>query len=238
MRNTKNRLVATAVAASLTLAIGTIGAPAAVAGPATSVTGDAKSSAVAADNPGRATLKSATRSLQRYTDSELLELLLAAQGPVAEQHPELVRILGFDPAKPHTDDAALDAIVTAYLKHDRDFHEATAKPLQSGDPTRVNEGLRVFSVSFNEFIRAQGGNAVSGKSTFTTQAGWFYMGANVAIYANAVGVANAVAYANVGVATFALATVALVTWYLEDGSAAGSQFERDILVNAFTDALA
>ena len=60
----------------------------------------------------------------------------------------------------------------------------------------------------------------------------------VMVYANAAAVANAVVYANAGVATFALATLAVVTWYLEDGSPAGTSFEREHFIKTLTDALA
>lgn len=194
--------------------------------------------AFAGEPNATARLKRATASIAGYSDAEVLELLLAAQGPIATAHPELVRVLGFSEAKPHTDDKALQQLISAYLNSDRAFHARTAVPLQSGDPVRVDEALRTFSSSFKAFIIAQRPGASGSSSDVAAQAGgWFYMGAYVAVYANALALANAAVYANAAVATNALATLVVVTWYLPD-SHATSSFERDAFVKTLSDALA
>ncbi|GAA3374562.1 hypothetical protein [Streptomyces racemochromogenes] len=189
--------------------------------------------------PGRARLKDAAKNTAEYSDTDLLRLLLAAQGPIADAHPELKRMLSFDPAKPRTDDEALDRVIAGYLAAHPGFHEDTAAGFHSGDPVRVDAALRDFSVSFNKWLgqtsRPAGDGA--GPAGVAQARGWFWMGAYVAVYVNAVGAANAVAYTNAGVATNALATLVVVTWYLEDGSPNGSDIERDAFVDALTSAL-
>ncbi|MEI7030935.1 hypothetical protein [Streptomyces pratensis] len=170
-----------------------------------------------------------------HTHEEILQLLLAGQGPIAEANPDLVRMLGFAEDKPHTDEEALAQVIGQYLAFESDFDEKVARPITSGDPQKVNEALTAFSKSFMDFVGAEAekpGNAAPQDS------GWLYQGAYVAIYANAVGVANAVGYANVGVATFALATLAVTWFYLEDEDPAMSGFERDQVVGQVTEALA
>ncbi|WP_159395008.1 hypothetical protein [Streptomyces sp. 2323.1] len=172
----------------------------------------------------------------KYSDAELLQLLLAAQGPIADAHPELKQMLGFNPDKPHTNEEALSRIIAGYLATHPRFHEDMAIPFHSGDPVRVDAALRDFSVTFNEYVKKNAKPASGGKAQ-AQASGWFWMGAYVAIYVNAVGAANAVAYTTAGVATNALATLVVVTWYLEDGSPAGSDIERDAFVDALTSAL-
>ncbi|WP_157865001.1 hypothetical protein [Streptomyces prasinopilosus] len=187
-----------------------------------------------ASAPGKAQLKVTAQGTVKYTDAELLQLLLAAQGPIAEAHPELKQMLGFNPDKPHTDEEALNQIITQFLAAHPGFHENVAVPFYSGDPVRVDAALRDFSISFNKWVEETAEPSPNGEAQ---PAGWFWMGANVAIYVNAVGAANAVAYTNAGVATNALATLVVVTWYLEDGSPTGSGIERDAFVEALTSAL-
>ncbi|MFK8851375.1 hypothetical protein [Streptomyces sp. Ac-502] len=185
--------------------------------------------------PGKAQLK-AVNDASKYSDRELLQLLLAAQGPIADAHPELKQMLGFNPSKPHTNEEALGKIITGYLAAHPEFHEKMAIPFHSGDPVRVDTALRDFSVTFIDYIKKNAQPANSSRAQAQTR-GWFWMGANVAIYVNAVGAANAVAYTTAGVATNALATLVVVTWYLEDGKPASTGIERDAFVDALTSAL-
>lgn len=159
-----------------------------------------------------------------YSDTEILQLLLAGQGRVVDENPELRSILGFSPDKPNTLDAPLQAVIREYLSKAPDFNSAVSQPLQSGDPERVDEALRYFTKGFVEF--AHSSHLVHQGAPSSYARGWTYMGAYVAIYVNALGVANAVAYANVGVATFALATLGVVTFYL-DGDNPVTQFEHE-----------
>jgi SdpC family antimicrobial peptide len=187
--------------------------------------------------PGKAQLKETTKSTAQYTDAELLQLLLAGQGVIADTHPELKQMLGFNPEKPHTTVEALNQVISGYLAAHPGFHESTAVPFHSGDPVRVDAALRDFSVSFIEWAKSTQPAGSSGTQAQAQASGWFYMGAYVAIYVNAVGAANAAVYTNAGIATNALATLVVVTWYLEDGSPSGSGIERDAFVNALTSAL-
>ncbi|MCX5204974.1 hypothetical protein OG897_26400 [Streptomyces sp. NBC_00237] len=192
----------------------------------------------AAAAPGKAQLKKAAKETVKYSDTDLLQLLLAAQGPIAEAHPELKQMLGFNPDKPQTDEGALGKVIAGYLGAHPNFHQEMAVPFHTGDPVRVDAALRDFSISFNKWLKATSQPVEGKKPEAVAQAkGWFWMGAYVAIYVNAVGAANAVAYTNAGVATNALATLVVVTWYLEDGSPTGSGIERDAFVEALTSAL-
>lgn len=51
-----------------------------------------------------------------YTDREVLQLLLAAEGRIAQEHPELQQILGFSPENPTVDMDVLNNTIDLYLE--------------------------------------------------------------------------------------------------------------------------
>lgn len=159
-----------------------------------------------------------------YTDREVAQLLLAGQGRIAEEKPELVKILGFSEQKPETDMVKLNLMLDEYLAETPDFHERVAVPFQSGNPQKVDRALIHISETFLNYANAR-------QQIFTADQaalqGWLWMGAYVAIYANIVGLANAVGYANVAVATLAVATIGIVTWYLPEGAGGASKIDRE-----------
>ncbi|MBE1460496.1 SdpC family antimicrobial peptide [Nocardiopsis terrae] len=191
----------------------------------------------ASGNESRAELIQNTeefREAAHYSQEEILQLLLAGQGPIAEAHPDLLDTLGFSPEKPHTDEEALDQLISDYLTYEKDFEEKVAVPVRTGDPQKVEAALVALSESFMGFLDASADNTGSSP----TAAGWTYQGVNVAIYANAVGVVNVAGYTNAGVATLALATLAVVTLYLEDEDASQNGFEKQHVINELTEAMA
>ncbi|WP_017609226.1 hypothetical protein [Nocardiopsis xinjiangensis] len=224
--------IAVSTVASLVLGVGGVVAVPATAGTAP----NSVQQQVTEQNPGRAELKEDLSPIADYSDQEILQLLLAAQGPIAEDHPELPRLLGFDEEKPHTDTEGLAVIIDEYLKFEPDFDELVSQPLQSGDPDEVDRALMAFTGSFMEFMEVSAEELGDGWEEQASGAGWTWQGANVAIYANALGVANVVGYTNAGVATFALAAVAVVKLYLDDSGPQGAGFEREHFVNEFATA--
>ncbi|WP_328811771.1 hypothetical protein [Rhodococcus sp. NBC_00294] len=209
----QTRFIAGAAAGILTLGL-------AVVPTATAQDSDPQSGSTGAA-PARASLSSPVSTEASYSDRDVLKLLLAGQGQLASDRPELLNVLGFSADKPASDEGALDRVVSDYLSAHPDFHETVSVPFQSGDPARIDSALATLTRNFNSFLDESGREvdpAVVGQDGGATARGWAWAGANVVIYANAVGVANAVGYANVGVATLALATIAFVTWYLPDGS--------------------
>ncbi|WP_017587666.1 hypothetical protein [Nocardiopsis ganjiahuensis] len=227
----KNRITATVVAATL------------VAGSTVTVSASAFADTAppvrsnASGNESRAELIQNTEEFQetaRYSQEEVLQLLLAGQGPIAEANPELLDTLGFSAEKPHTDEEALDQLISDYLTYEKDFEEKVAVPVRSGDPQKVEAALVALSESFMGFLDAPADNT----SNSSAASGWTYQGVNVAIYANAVGVVNVAGYTNAGVATLALATLAVVTFYLEDEDAGQNGFEEQHVINELTEAMA
>jgi SdpC family antimicrobial peptide len=189
-------------------------------------------------HPGsRVVDRSLQTALPAYSDNDVLRLLLAGTGPIAEKHPALVRQLGFDPDRPLPPKRKFNRLVNDYLAFDAAFHKTTVPALLSDDPLRVDAALRSFSVTFVHFLESKG-LTMQSTSKFDAQArGWFYKGAYVAVYANAVALANAGVYANVAAATNAVATLVITWFYLPDYSPK-TQFQRDGLVADLTDALA
>lgn len=200
-----------------------------------------QAAAAAQEDPraqGRVVVEKSADYLPTYTDRELLEFLVAGQGPIADRHPELLSFLGFSADKPTTAQKPLNRFMRDYLAADPDFHRTVTVPMQSGDPKMVNAALRQFSTELRAVVRAKidSRSATEAHANNAQAAGWTWRGANIAVYANAVAVANAGVYANVGVATFVGAVLAI--WYLEDGSMTGSEIEMDTFDARVADALA
>jgi SdpC family antimicrobial peptide len=168
-------------------------------------------------------------------------------GPVADANPAIVRYLGFSATRPKVNMAALDRLVTDYLRHDKTFHAQVLVPVQSGDPARVEVALTRFSKTFLAFMKASlPPNTVldaKGNLTTTTPAlakqamAQGVTGFKLYVAAAAVVLANAVVYANVGVATNAVATLVIVWWYLMEDPAQVNDFERQQFVSLMTNSL-
>lgn len=76
-------------------------------------------SAQAVENPAGAELKDGFSAVAKHGDEEVL-LLLAAQGPIAQENPEVIELLGFAEEKPDTDPEALDLPIGDYLAFEPD----------------------------------------------------------------------------------------------------------------------
>lgn len=97
----------------------------------------------------------ATTTLPRphYSDREVLAWLLAAAGPIAEQHPDSLRYLGLtEQTRPPVHWSALNAAITDYLRYDKSFHQSVAVPMQSGDPIRTEQAFKVFSAHAKTYM--------------------------------------------------------------------------------------
>lgn len=171
----------------------------------------------------------------RYSDREVAQLLLAGQGTIAEEKPELLQQLGFSREKPTTDSTKLNLMIDEYLTTAPDFHNEVAVPFQSEDPRQVDEALASISESFLKYAETKQASAPANEASLQ---GWTWMGANAVLYANAAAVANAVVYTNAAVATLAVATIALVTWYLPDASGQASTIDRQERISTITKIMA
>lgn len=191
---------------------------------------------IAGDN--RAKVISEQNQDSYYSTEEVLQLLLAGQGPMATE--EMLDALGFAENLPNTDDGALDQLIDDYTESTSSIESKVTEPFQSGDPLKVDYALRNVSETFTEFVDSQFGADLNSNSTknLVSAKGRVWMGANVAIYANAVGVANVVGYANAGVATLALATIGFFTWYLPDHENAAGSIDRGAQIEEISVALA
>lgn len=175
---------------------------------------------------------SGTEVLTTYSSTDILKLLLAGQGPAAEANPELIRFLGFDPEKPITEPEALDALVAEYLAFDPSFDSTVRTDLSSGDPLKTESALLTFTDTFQAFLAEKGQQVPDAPQSRGCGAG-----AEVCFTAYAVVLANGVVYANVALATLAVATIGFLTFYLMDDTGIASEIERTKFVADLTSAL-
>lgn len=183
---------------------------------------------------------------KEYEDGEIVKLLLAGQGLVAKDNPQVVEDLGFDPERPVADPQELQVVVDEYLAYSADFNEIR-NTLESGDPRLVESGLVSFTEDFQAFVENEHGLQTDDKTPSAhTQNCDGSACVNVAAVANAAAAVNGAVYANVAGATFAVAAVAVIfvvgpVAYLADPDDPQNEmadFERDIITTSITDVLA
>ncbi|WP_407319280.1 hypothetical protein UQW22_02545 [Isoptericola halotolerans] len=181
-----------------------------------------------------------------YSDEEVLEFLFAGVGPIAEAHPEAVDALGFAEVRPEVDREELDRLIEDYLEFYPQFSKQVRPAVLSGDPLRVEQGLRLLSKKFASLVeeRTAGeakdqfdeSGSVSLQSVCSGPGGW------ACTIAYVVAVVNGAVYANVAGATMAVAALAVLWVYLEDGESMAmgdaTAFEIQHRTAILTDALA
>lgn len=191
-------------------------------------------------NDGIPHVADSAETFAKHSDKDLLYFLLAGQGPIADDNPELLKSMNFDPNKPHTDEEALDLLINEYLTYSDSFPEIK-QSLTSGDPAKVEQGLKQFSDDFVQYLE-QSGRLVA-METQPDMTTFDFCGKTACGAAVVVVLANGLVYANVAVATLAVAAGAVVTLavYLEDNEASPngmSEFERQEITARFARALA
>ncbi|WP_204723138.1 hypothetical protein [Glutamicibacter nicotianae] len=199
----------------------------------------APTSAFAGQTSTPKSIPSATSQLDivgSYSVEDTLKLLLAGTGPVAEKNPELVRFLGFADDRPATDEAALEELITDYVKFAPKTTASVQNRLASGQPREVEKALSDLTSSFQDYLKSK--SAASSNSSGIPVANAAGCGAfKVCVGVTVLAVANGVVYANVAAATFAVATLAVAWVYLMDDPTQSTAFERDEFIAKMTRAL-
>ncbi|NIH71688.1 hypothetical protein [Auritidibacter ignavus] len=168
----------------------------------------------------------------KYSDQEVMQLLLAGQGKMAEENPDLIAYLGFNEETPHTNEENLNEIIADYLAYEPNFVDNVRTPLASGEPHEVEEALVYLSNSFAEYLETLEADMPDAETQGICDGG-----AEICTTAYAIAVVNGLVYANVAGATAAVATLA-VTWvYLMDPEGDSTQLERDLLTVKMIEAL-
>ncbi|MBT2486646.1 MULTISPECIES: hypothetical protein [unclassified Microbacterium] len=170
-------------------------------------------------NSSRATAISADQ-ISKYSDREVLELLLAGKGAIAEANPKIVDVLGFAPDRAEISDEDLALVVDAYLAFNPNFRDQVLPGLTSGAPNVVSESLGNFYKSVVEFwetdpIFAEAREVVGDEPLVTTNAtGQAVQNVNFVVNINVLANINVAAVAIGGAVVLAFAYV--YTRYLDD----------------------
>lgn len=168
----------------------------------------------------RATLATPVSGIASYNDREVLELLLAGTGTIAEDSPRIVDVLGFAPDRARISDADLREVVDAYSAYNPDFRAEVLPGLTSGDPDLVQASLGEFYASVVDFFKTDPvfaeARTVAGKKPVvsTNATGQAVQNVNFVVNVNALLNVNVAAVAIAGAAVFAVAYV--WTRYLDD----------------------
>jgi SdpC family antimicrobial peptide len=178
----------------------------------------------------------------KYDDYALLQLLFAGVGPIADENPEILNQLGFNPKRPEVDIEQLNALIKEFLEFYPQFDVEVRDRLASGKPRSVEVALKALTAQYHAFLEANYAAALEESQEHVSRQaaakGCNSAGAKVCVIAFAGALVNAGIYANVAVATMAvlavavIATLGVVTWYLEEDKtgAMGTRLERENMV--------
>jgi len=167
--------------------------------------------------------------LSKYSDEDILKLLLDGSGPVAEANPKIVDALGFTEDRERINPDIIDEHVAGYLDFNPTFNEDIVQQLSSGNPTVVEAALQQFGFTYQDYVKEV--YDVDFEQLVAPAAG---CGGSVCV--QVVVVTIGAIYATVGIATF-VAAVAAVT-YLMDDDAPLDDIERQEVISELTLALA
>lgn len=84
----------------------------------------------------------------KYSAEDALRLLLAGIGPLAENNPRLLSLLGFAADRPVPSLAEVDPIVADFLAYYPGFKSEVLPKLSSGKPRSVEAALATFTDEF------------------------------------------------------------------------------------------
>jgi len=174
---------------------------------------------------------------ERYTDEEILTLLLDGSGRVAEENPVLLERLAFADEHEHADSALLAQVIDDYLIYNPAFEDNVLTPLTSGDPELVETGLATLTSTYLEMLQTQYGVEMEA-SRAQVDCG---AGAWLCVVAYVGGFVNVALYANAAVATLAVVALAVVpaaVTYLMDEDSGESVIVKNELIAELTRALA
>ncbi|MFI0907599.1 hypothetical protein ACH4TE_29410 [Streptomyces sioyaensis] len=185
-----------------------------------------------------ATSGSAAKHHIKYSDEDIVGLLIFAKGRAAHDHPALakkIRARRTDGADKVT--AAQIAEFTRVLKRiDSAFHEKVTVPVQINDPFQAKQGMLRLNDDVKKYIAGQ-------KTAATTDTartnGWWWHDVNGLIEINVVGAINAIGYANVAGATEAVVALVVVPAAVSYGfdMSEPNSLDADSMVSAVTRSL-
>ncbi|MEU1630348.1 hypothetical protein ABZ746_34660 [Streptomyces sp. NPDC020096] len=161
-------------------------------------TGVAYASTAVAAPQGTATV--AAKHHVKYSDADIVGLLVFAKGRAADDHPDLAAKIRADRTA-QTSQVTLTQIAefTTELKAiDTQFHGNVTIPVQVQDPFQAKQGMERLNDDIKTFLKQH--QSPDANSPARSE-GWFFHDANVLIELNALGAINAIGYANVAGAT-------------------------------------
>lgn len=186
--------------------------------------------------------------LKSVSDYDLLMLLFAGVGPVADAHPEIVKAFGFATGRQQPDLVALNKVIRRYQKVAPEFKDSISVLVRSGDPLKVRAGLEEFKDSFLTFFKEdaifaqvrsyldkklrQGYVDVTGRGRVNT-----VQGVNVAYGVNVVAAAAVVVGTVAGVVTLVVLVGAVLVVYLGDPESDNTSMDMRLQMAAVVDSL-
>lgn len=85
-----------------------------------------------------------------YTDTDAVALLIDGSGAIADNHPSVVRELGFEEGGAGIPSEVIESLTSTLQTEIPSFHEEVTVALTSGDPFKVEASLRAMEENIGE----------------------------------------------------------------------------------------
>lgn len=176
------------------------------------------------------------KSKVKYSDEDVLKLIIFAQGPIAEQRPDLAeKLLKGKPKPKLPDDAVFEDVVSQLKRVDPEYHEVVTKGVQKNDPLKAEAAMKRLSDDLNKIYELE--KRPDQERGVTT---WAWHDAHVFAETELAAAAAAVVFEAVGAAHVAAVVVAIVpaavSYQFEFNH--GSTVDRQAMVAAVSQAAA
>ncbi len=173
----------------------------------------------------------------KYSDEDIVGLLVFAKGKAADEHPDLAAEI-----RAHRNEqtnqvtlAQIAEFTKELMATDPEFHDKITVAVQINDPFQAQAGMERLNDDLKKFLTA---HQVQGKSPNRAD-GWFWHDVNIAIEINALAAINGAVYANVAGATEAVVALVVVPSAVSYGfdMSQPNSLDADGIVSAVTKGL-
>lgn len=203
---------------------------------APSIAAGSTNSGTAAVSEGKATKPS--QHHVKYTDEEILALLLFGSGKAAEDHPDLAKKIKEQRPKgsPQATPEQIAQLAQKLREIDPGFHDAVTVAVQVNDPYQAQSGMKRLNEDLKKYM-AQAKVPQTGDKVTPYGAVWH--DANILTEINALAFINGAVYANVAGATEAVVALVVVPSAVSYGFEMDSSnaLDADNMVAAVAEAL-
>jgi len=109
----------------------------------------------------------ASNEARSYSDQDVVALFVNGSGPIATSHPEIAERIGFVHGQAGITDAGIETVTAELKKAVPGFTGTVTKKITSGNPFKVEAGLRALEGGLNSIGAVHSSGDVDGRCAVT-----------------------------------------------------------------------